>query len=163
MSDYNKNTINHPELTAEKGWTVLEIPDSYGKGQAFVTGDRNSDRLRVRYFIKDSDNSFIARVWFGPATEGPPGFVHGGSMAAVLDEAMGLAAWIRGYTVVTAKITVQYRKMIPLGSVITVAAKVTSVDGQKVTTKGKIYNETGALFTESEGLFIHIPQKNPGK
>jgi acyl-coenzyme A thioesterase PaaI-like protein len=163
MCDYNQNPINHPELSAEKGWTELEIPDSYGKGRAFITGDRNSDRLRVRYFITDSDNSFIARVWFGPSTEGPAGFVHGGSMAAVLDEAMGLAAWIRGYTVVAAKITVQYRKMLPLESVITVEAKVISVNGKKVTTKGKIYNETGALFTESEGLFINIPQEKFGE
>ena len=163
MCDYNKNAISHPELSAEKGWTELEIPDSYGKGRAFITGDRNSDRLRVRYFIKDRDNSFIARVWFGPSTEGPTGFVHGGSMAAVLDEAMGIAAWIRGYTVVAAKITVQYRKMLPLGSVITVEAKVTSVNGKKVTTKGKIYNETGTLFTESEGLFINIPQEKFGE
>ena len=32
MCDYNKNAISHPELSAEKGWTELEIPDSYGKG-----------------------------------------------------------------------------------------------------------------------------------
>lgn len=69
MCDDNKNAVSHPELSAEKGWTELEIPDSYGKGQAFITGDRNSGRLRVRYFIKDRDNSFIARVWFGPSTE----------------------------------------------------------------------------------------------
>ncbi|MBU3926450.1 MAG: hypothetical protein KKB74_01490, partial [Bacteroidetes bacterium] len=62
-----------------------------------------------------------------------------------------------------AKITVQYRKMLPLGSVITVEAKVTSVNGKKVTTKGNVYNETGALFTESEGLFINIPQEKFGE
>jgi len=163
MNNQDNNTIKHPEFTAKKGWIELEIPDSYGKGRAFITGDRNNDRLRVRYFVNDRDNSFIARVWFGPSTEGPAGFVHGGSIAAVLDEAMGIAAWIRGYTVVAAKITVHYRKMLPLGSVITVEAKVTSVNGKKVTTKGKIYDETDTLFTESEGLFINIPHERFGE
>jgi uncharacterized protein (TIGR00369 family) len=163
MSNQDKNAITLPELSGEKGWTELKIPDSYGKGRAFITGDSSSDRIRVRYFKKDSDNSFIARIWFGPSTEGPAGFVHGGSMAAVLDEAMGAAAWILGYTVVAAKITVHYRKMLPLDTVTTIEAKVTSVDGRKIITKGKIYDETETLCTESEGLFINIPPERFGK
>lgn len=159
----NKNTFTIPELTGEKGWTDLIIPDTYGNGHAFITGDRNSDRIRVRYFQKENDNSFAARVWFGPSTEGPSGFVHGGSMAAVLDEAMGISAWIRGYTVVAARITVAYRKMLPLCTVTTIEAKVTSTKGRKVTTTGKIYNETGTIITESEGLFINIPPERFGE
>ena len=123
MSDQDKNAIIVPELSGEKGWTELKIPDSYGNGRAFITGDRSSDRIKGRYFQKDSDNSFVARVWFGPSTEGPAGFVHGGSMAAVLDEAMGASVWLMGYTVVAAKITVGYRKMLPLGTVTTVEEK----------------------------------------
>ena len=163
MSDQDKNDITLPELSGEKGWTELIIPDSYGSGRAFITGDRNCERIKVRYFQKDSDNSFVARVWFGPATEGPAGFVHGGSMAAVLDEAMGAAAWILGYTVVAAKMTVHYRKMLPLGTVTTIEAKVASVNGRKVITKGKIYNKTGTIYTESEGLFINIPPERFGE
>ncbi|MDO9256901.1 MAG: PaaI family thioesterase [Bacteroidales bacterium] len=163
MSDQDKNDITLPELSGEKGWTELKIPDSYGNGRAFITGDRSDDRIKGRYFQKDSDNSFIARVWFGPATEGPTGFVHGGSMAAVLDEVMGISAWIRGYTVVAARITVAYRKMLPLGTVTTIEAKVKSINGKKVITKGKIYNETGTVFTESEGLYINIPPERFGE
>jgi len=163
MSDQDKNDITLPELSGEKGWTELIIPDSYGKGRAFITGDRNGDRIRVRYFQKDNDNSFVARVWFGPATEGPAGFVHGGSMAAVLDEAMGISAWIMGYTVVAASITVEYRKMLPLGTITTIEAKVEADNGRKIISKGKIYNETGTVYTESEGLYINIPPEKFGE
>jgi len=62
MNNQDKNTIIFPELSIEKGWTELKIPDTYGIGKAFITGDRNSDRIRVRYFKKDSDNSFVARI-----------------------------------------------------------------------------------------------------
>jgi acyl-coenzyme A thioesterase PaaI-like protein len=163
MRDQDKNAISLPELSGEKGWTELIIPDSYGNGRAFITGDRSCERIKVRYFQKDSDNSFVARVWFGPATEGPSGFVHGGSMAAVLDEAMGISAWILGHTVIAARITVAYRKMLPLGTVTTIEAKVASVNGRKVITKGKIYNKTGTIYTESEGLFINIPPERFGE
>jgi acyl-coenzyme A thioesterase PaaI-like protein len=157
MNDQEKYIITPPELFGEKGWTELIIPDSYGNGRSFITGDRSSDRMRVKYFKKDSDNSVVARIWFGPSTEGPPGHVHGGSMAAILDEAMGISAWIAGHTVVAAKITIEYRKMLPLGTVTTVEAKVSSVNGKKVITSGIIYDDTGSVYAESEGLFISIP------
>lgn len=73
----------------------------------------------------------MARVWFGPSTEGPLGHVHGGSMAAVLDEAMGVSAWIAGQTVVAAKLAVKYRTMLPLGKVTTIEAWISSVKGKK--------------------------------
>ena len=163
MSNEDKNVFTLPELSGEKGWTELKIPDSYGNGQAFITGDKSNDRIKVKYFVKDSDNSFMARIWFGPSTEGPAGFVHGGSMAAVLDEAMGAAAWILGYTVVAAKMTVHYRKMLALGAVTTIEAKVTSVNGKKIITKGKIYDEAETLYAESEGLFITISPERFGE
>ncbi|HDO26674.1 MAG TPA: PaaI family thioesterase, partial [Bacteroidetes bacterium] len=50
-------------------------------------------------------------------------------MAAVLDEAMGFAAWIAGQTVVAAKIIVEYIQMLPVNSVVTVEAWVESIDG----------------------------------
>jgi acyl-coenzyme A thioesterase PaaI-like protein len=162
MSDQDKNAFILPELSGEKGWTELKIPDSYGNGRAFITGDRSDDRIKGRYYQKDSDNSFVARVWFGPSTEGPAGFVHGGSMAAVLDEAMGASVWLLGYTAVAAKITVKYRMMLPLGTVTTVEAKVKSINGKKVITNGEIYDETGTVYTESEGLYINIPSERFG-
>ena len=152
-----------PELSGEDGWTEIEVFGSYGVGRPFITGDKSSDRIKVKYFKKESDNSFVARVWFGPSTEGPPGHVHGGSLAAVLDEAMGASAWIAGHSVVALKITVKYREMLPLGSVTTVEAWVSSVNGRKVLTKGKVFNEAGTVFTESEGLFINISPERFGE
>jgi len=163
MNEQNRNIFNATELYGEMGWSELKIPDSYGVGRAFITGDRSSDRIKVRYFKKDSDNSFVARVWFGPSTEGPTGHVHGGCMAALLDEAMGASAWIAGHTVVAAKLTVKYRAMLPLGTVTTIEAWISSVKEKKVMTRGKIYDGTGTLYSESEGLFINIPSERFGE
>lgn len=163
MNTQADNSINSPELSGEKGWTELKIPHTYGKGRSFVTGDKSKNRIKVRYFRNESDKSFVARAWFGPATEGPAGCVHGGSMAAVLDEAMGASVWLMGYTAVAAKITIDYRKMLPLGTVTTVVAKVIAVNGRKITANGIIYDETGIVYTESEGLYINIPPERFGK
>ncbi len=163
MSIKNYEIINPYELSGEKGWTELKIPDTYGKGRAFITGDKTPDRLKVRYFQKQSDKSFVARVWFGPATEGPAGFVHGGSMASILDEAMGAAVWLIGFTAVAARISVDYRNMLPLGTVTSVEANVISVNGRKIVSAGKISDEAGTVYAESEGLYINLPSERFGK
>ena len=146
-----------PELTGEPDWVEIEIPDNFGFGRQFITGDSRTDRIRLRYFKRPSDNAFMARIWFGPAAEGPVGHVHGGSMASVLDEAMGIAAWIAGHIVVTVKLTVNYRKMLPLGSVTTLEAKIKAVNGRKVTTTGRIFNDKGETISKGEGFFIKLP------
>jgi acyl-coenzyme A thioesterase PaaI-like protein len=150
-----------PNLNGESDWIALEYPGSLKDKPSFVIGDHSKDRLSVKYFIRKSDKRFFGKVFFGEAAQGPPGHAHGGSMAAVLDEAMGFAAWVAGQTVVAAKITVEYFEMLPVNSVVTVEAWVESVEGRKVKTKAKLY--TGdKTFSSSEGLFINIPAEKFG-
>ena len=147
--------MEKPSLKGEPGWIAIDAVEEYTKEPSFVIGDRSDDRFAVRYFLRDSDKQFFGKVYFGKATQGPPGNAHGGSMAAVLDEAMGFSAWAIGHTVVAAKIEVEYFKMLPVNSVVTVEAWVESVDGRKVRAKGKIY-QGDKVFSSSEGLFISI-------
>jgi acyl-coenzyme A thioesterase PaaI-like protein len=123
-------------------------------GGAFVSGDPQSDRLRVSYFHRASDNVLVARVWFGPGTEGPPGHAHGGSVASALDEAMGGAAWHAGYPVVAARITIDFHEMVPIGLEATIEARIEQVDGRKIRTRGRLTGEGGTVYADGEGLFI---------
>ncbi len=155
------NKSNKPDLKGDPGWKEVNYPEEYRKQRSFVIGDHSGDRLTVRYFTRESDNRFFGKVYFGVATQGPPGHAHGGSMAAVLDEAMGFAAWLAGQTVVAAKIIVEYIEMLPVNSVVTVEAWVESIDGRKVVTKGKIYSGD-LVYSTSEGLFINVPAEKFG-
>ncbi len=157
----NRNKLTPSDLNGEPGWKELEYPEQYHKEPSFVIGDQSKDRLKVKYFIRESDQRFFGRVFFGREAQGPPGHAHGGSMAAVLDEAMGFSAWIAGYTVVAAKIVVEYIEMLPVNSVVTVEAWVGSVDGRKVTTKARLY-AGDVIFSTAEGLFINIPAEKFG-
>ncbi len=98
---------------------------------------------------------------FGPGAQGPPGHAHGGSMAAILDEAMGGAAWIEGHPVVAAELTMQFRKMLPLGTRCVVEAKVSGVDGRKVRVVGRLTQSEGdTVYAEAGALFIALdPEK----
>lgn len=156
MSD--EKPVPPSEFGPEPGWSLLQMPRSFGAGRSFVSGELDSDRLRIWYYRRDADGHLCAKVWFGYGAEGPPGHAHGGSMAAVLDEAMGFAAWVAGHPVVAATITINFRKRLPLEKVLHVECYVDAVEEKKVTTKGRIFDPaTGTVFSEGDGLFVTQP------
>ena len=106
-------------------------------------------------FARESDCRLFSKAWFGPQAEGPPGHAHGGSVAAVLDHTMGVAAWVAGYPVLGASITINFLKKLPLGEIVTVETWVSGRDGKKVTTQGRIYDaDPNAPYSTGEGIFI---------
>lgn len=148
------NDLNQIEMP-EPGWVSLESLSFAGDG-SFVSGDPRGKRIRIHYFCRVKDRALTAKVWFGPDTKGPPDHVHGGGMAAALDESMGAAAWIAGHSVVTAQLTINFRKMVPLEAVVQVIAWVEKVEGGKIFTRGEMVSRSGDLFCEAEALFVKI-------
>lgn len=141
----------------EPGWVPLRAP-FIEAGPTFVSGDPEGDRIRLHYYQRASDAALVGKVWFGPGAEGPPGNAHGGSVAAVLDEAMGYAAWIRDIPVVAAKITIEFRSMLPLETWVILEAWVERQTGRKVKVRAHILGPDAQPIAESDGLFIALPE-----
>ncbi len=152
MSATKKNEFN---LNGEKNWEPFDAPSLVGNSLRFVSGDPEGERFRVRYF-RDPELKLVARVWFGPETEGPPGHAHGGSMAAVLDEVLGLAAWAAGHPVVVGKLNIHFSQLLPLKTVMQVESEVVSVEGRKVKVRGKIFSAGGTTYASADCLCINI-------
>ena len=143
------------ELRGEPGWISFDAPSLVGASLRFVSGEPEGNRFRVRYF-RDGAERLFARIWFGPETEGPPGHAHGGSIAAVLDEVLGLAAWAAGYPVVVGNLNVGFRSLLPLQQVVTVETTIVSVEGRKIMVHGRICRGE-VVYAEGECLCITIP------
>jgi acyl-coenzyme A thioesterase PaaI-like protein len=143
-----------PEPTVPAGCTPIEPFPVAGTSGMFVSRDPSGVRFRIRYFYRAHDAMLVAAVWFGPGTEGPPGHAHGGSIAAVLDEGMGAAAWHAGHPVVAARLTIDFRSMVALGTEATLEARVEHVDGRKVRVLGRLLGRYGGVLAEAHGLFI---------
>ncbi len=135
-------------------WTPIEPFPELATNGVFISRDPGTRRLRLRFFRRAADDRLVATAWFGPGTEGPPGHAHGGSIASALDEAMGAAAWYAGYPVVAARLTIEYRDMVPLGTEAIVEMQIESIEGRKVRTRGRLLGADGTIFAEGEGLFI---------
>lgn len=95
-------------------------------------------------------------VFFGRAYEGAPGCVHGGYVAAVFDEALGMATVFSGKPGMTGWIKVSYRKPTPLETPLRVIARMDDLEGRKIHTSAELF-AGDLLVAEATGLFISIP------
>jgi acyl-coenzyme A thioesterase PaaI-like protein len=145
------------DLSGEADWVPFDAASLVGESLRFVSGEPDGDRFRVRYY-RDNEQQLQARIWFGPETEGPPGNAHGGSMAAVFDEVLGLAAWAAGYSIVVGNLNVSFRNLLPLQKVVTVESRVISAEGRKVLVHGRIYCKK-KVYAEGECLCITLKEK----
>jgi acyl-coenzyme A thioesterase PaaI-like protein len=97
------------------------------------------------------------RCWsefvLGAAYEGPPGLVHGGVCALVLDHMLGEAA-SQGLTkpLFTGTITVKYLRGTPLGA-LRAEAFIERSEGFKAFARGHLSDMAG-VTVEAEGVFI---------
>ncbi len=132
------------------------IRDDY----CFACGKKNPYGLKLD--IKTSDDG-RSEVEFVPAREyqGYGGILHGGIAATLLDELMVYAAFGLGKPVVTVKLTVKYRKPVPVGRRIRVEAEVVNVSGRKVQARGRITDMEGNILVEGESLMYEV--KSPSK
>jgi len=125
---------------------------------SFVSSD-SGQRIDITYYFDKGSGHVFARVLFGEKAQGPPGHAHGGAIASVLDEAMGAAAWLNGFMVMTAKLEVSYLQALPLNREVYAEAWVDSSDEKKVRLKSRLADETGTVFSNGKGLFIQISKE----
>jgi acyl-coenzyme A thioesterase PaaI-like protein len=144
--------LDTPDLSPQPGW--VDEGSAESPNRSFVSGDPTGQRLRVRYYRDGQER--VARVWFGPLAEGPPGHAHGGSIAAVLDEAMGSCCWVQGHQVLAGTLQIVYRSPLPLGSVVTVRAGLAEAGERKVRTWGRVEGPGDAVYAEATGIFVRL-------
>ena len=144
------STLSPPSTFATPdGWERFELPAE----RSFVHGD-TGDRLRIAYFHRGA--TLRALVWFGPGAQGPPGYAHGGAIAAVLDEALGIAAWAAGHPVLAVRLVTEFRRMLPLGTTCAVETNVEAVEGRKVRVSGRLVGEAGTIYAEAESVLVNV-------
>lgn len=143
-----------PTATPEPGWEPV-VPFPSAEGTFLADGDR----VRLAYFRKPGEPVLYAKAWFGKNTMGPPGHVHGGAMAATLDEAMGAVCWMNELPVVAATITISFVEMLPIDSETIVEATIDRVEGRKVFLRSTLKGLDGKSIAEGTGLFIVLREE----
>jgi acyl-coenzyme A thioesterase PaaI-like protein len=97
-------------------------------------------------------------VTLGKAHEGPPGLVHGGVVATLLDHVLARSVRAAGFGGLTATLTVTYRRPVRLGVSLLLTAEVGENDGRRTTARARLVAESDrdTTLAEAEGLFIAL-------
>jgi acyl-coenzyme A thioesterase PaaI-like protein len=129
---------------------MKKIPEH---GACFVCGTQNPSSIGVTWFLSD-EGEVHAEPVFNAAQQGPPDHAHGGASAAVLDEAMGVAVWSAGYSVVAVNLEINYKKPVPLGKTFIVKARIAEVHPRKILTTGEILLPDGSVAVTGRGIYV---------
>ena len=112
--------------------------------------------IRLPHPAQEGGTEYEAWFRFDERHQGGPGVVHGGLVAAALDEACGLlATWYR-FPAVTARIFVRYRRPVAINTGLLVTATLTGERGRRLHIRGEIRDGDDVL-AEARGAFLHVP------
>ncbi len=125
----------------------------------FVCGLSNPFGLHLRFY-NTGLGEVSAEVTLPEQFEGYPGVVHGGIVAAMLDEAAGRSHMMgdNARFMYTARLEVRYRKNVPVGKPIRLVGKAGTSKRRTAVATSAVYDEESNLLAEAEALLVDIPQ-----
>jgi uncharacterized protein (TIGR00369 family) len=139
----------------DTGFTTIRL-DPKPDNPCFGCGGGNPRGMQLSFEQDDERRRIVGRFRLGPEYQGGSGFLHGGIIALLLDEAMSKATRFEGVHAVTADLRIQYKRPIPVDSDIVVEGFVVRREGRQLYHEGEIRNAAGDLLARAEGRFVII-------
>ncbi|MCU1372724.1 MAG: thioesterase superfamily protein [Actinomycetia bacterium] len=100
------------------------------------------------------DASVAGTVRFDLQHVGPPYRAHGGIIASVFDQVLGIASIASGSPGMTGSMTVKYRRATPLHEDLRIEARFVGGEGRTSHATGEIYDDEGRVTAEAEAMFV---------
>ena len=130
-------------------------PNSY---HCFICGRKSPVGLKMSFF-NTGPGEVTAEYTVPEIYQGYPGVVHGGIVAAMLDETAGRSIMATGEErfFMTLKLEIKYRKMVPTETPLKIVGRLTSSRGRRATAEGQVLLPDDTVAAEAEVLLILIP------
>lgn len=80
----------------------------------------------------------------------------------VLDETMGAVSFLNKMPAVTASLTVNYYRPLPVEKTVYIITQVEKTEGRKIYIIGKMVDKNQRLFADSKGIFVKVPNERIG-
>ena len=148
-----------PERHAEAPSPGAPIPSHYHR--CFGCGVDHPTGLHLEMTAGDGLD-VSARFEVTEHHQGAPGLAHGGVLTTAFDETMSALNWLIYKPAVTGRLEVDFRRPVPVGTVLHVTARVVGVAGRKTyaTAEGRIGGPDGALAVSAAAVFISVGLKH---
>jgi acyl-coenzyme A thioesterase PaaI-like protein len=108
-----------------------------------------------------SDGGVDGRFFVKQDHQGPPGFAHGGVIAAALDEAMALVLLAESTSALTARLEVDLLAPAPVGTFVRVEAGLEESDARTLRLRARARSEDGGELAVARGVFVRVGQIGP--
>lgn len=126
------------------------------QNHCFGCGGANSVGMKLTFDLDLDERRTRGRFVLGPAYAGGAGFAHGGIIAVLLDEAMGKISKLTEERAVTAELSIDYKKPVPVDAEILVEGWQEEEKGRNRFRVGEIRDAQGALLARGRGRFVVV-------
>lgn len=148
-------------------WLVQHTPEHFEHLTQAGSGRLNPQAVRLQWLTPDGDVSYFAvahpetgevraRCTLTRQHVGPPGRVHGGVVATILDHVVGFATAAVDKSGMTAGLDIRYKGATPYGVPLILTARYTHSEGRKHFATGEIWAD-GVVTASAFGVFINHP------
>ena len=121
-----------------------------------LSGEMNPIAPPVSY--EYGTRSITATVRFHEGYQGPPACVHGGMVAALLDDALGRTRHLTGRNCVTGSLNISYKRPTPINADLVVEARIEEILERKFRVTGEIVYD-GHVTASAEAVFVFLDDK----
>jgi uncharacterized protein (TIGR00369 family) len=121
----------------------------FGCGQANLFG------LQLE-LERAADGGAAGRFFVKQDHQGPPGYAHGGVIAAALDEAMALLVFERETLAMTGRLEIDLLAPAPVGTFVHVTARVEEEGERTLTLAAEASGEDGGPLAAGRGTFVRV-------
>jgi uncharacterized protein (TIGR00369 family) len=134
---------------------VREFP-AQPTNPCFGCGGANPSGMKLAFQANLDSRVVSGRFKIGPEFQGSGGFLHGGIIATLLDEAMGKLCRLSDVRAVTAELKIEYLRPIRMDQEILVEATESKREGRELFQQATISDEKGKLLARGQGRFVEI-------
>jgi uncharacterized protein (TIGR00369 family) len=128
------------------------------QNRCFGCGPANETGLHLEFEI-DQDGTVISLAEITDRFEGHPGYLHGGIIATLLDEAMSKAVRAQNVSAMTRELKVDYLRPVPSLKPIRIEGRVVKHEDRKYWAEAAIFDGHRTRLAQGSGLFIQIKPK----
>lgn len=123
-------------------------------GYCYICGKRNPEGLNLSF--KETDDCVSAEFTLNMEYQGYKEIIHGGLIAAILDEAMIKAANRKGFKAVTAEMVVRFKNPLMVGQRARVEGRLIKESRKIIKATSILYRNDSTVIAEAEGK-LYIP------
>ena len=133
---------------------ALDDPVQFRRVYNMVSGVGSA--LAPPLVLREEPGGVVGEVSFGPAYEGPPGYLHGGAGGLVMDQVLGAATIRAGLWGMTARLELDYRRPVPLDTPVVCRGRVAEHGARKSVVTGSIAlaAEPDRPLVEARAVFV---------